>query len=232
MSKRFYATAAVQDVDDGFAVTLDDRAIKTPAGQPLIVPTRTLADAVAGEWNAQGEEIDPQSMAMMQLCATAIDRVPGVRDGLIDGILRYADTDLLCHRAAHPADLVARQAMHWQPLLDWAADELGARLTMVTGVVAVNQDPAARAALWGHLQNMDDWTLTAMGELVGISGSIVVGLAVFKGHIDAGRAVELCQLDEDHQNELWGTDEDALARRANISADLHTAAQFLHDLTA
>lgn len=227
MTKRFYKEAAVASVDGGFAVELDGRAVKTPAGRALVLPTRLLAEAVAAEWNAQGDDIDPKSMALMPLCGTAIDRVPEVRAGLIEGLLRYAGTDLLCHRAAHPADLAQRQREVWQPLLDWAADTLGARLTPVDGILAVDQDPAAIAAFKVALEGFDDWTLTALGELVGISGSLVVGLAVAKGRLSVAEAYDVCHVDEDHQRELWGEDAEAAKRREGIRADLQAAYTFM-----
>jgi len=227
MSKRFYTEATAAAVDGGFQVELDGRAVKTPAGQALVMPTQALADAVAAEWNEQGDEIDPKSMSLMPLVGTAIDRVPDVRDGLIEGLLRYATTDLLCHRAGHPADLAARQTDVWQPLLDWAADELGARLTPTEGILAVDQDPAALAALHGVLESFDNWTLTALGELVGISGSLVVGLALAKGRLDIEQAYTVCHVDEDHQRELWGEDFEATQRRENVCADLAAAYRFL-----
>ena len=227
MSKRFYEHAAVAAVEGGFQVELDGRAVKTPAGSALIMPTHALAEAVAAEWNAQGDEIKPKSMALMPLVGTAIDRVPDVRDGLIEGLLRYAETDLLCHRATDREDLIERQEKMWQPLLDWAADELGARLEPVHGIIAQDQDPVAIEAFKTALEGFDNWTLTALGELVGISGSLVVGLAVAKGRLDASQAFAVCQVDEDHQREFWGEDFEATARREGIRVDLATAYQFL-----
>lgn len=232
MTKRFYKNAAVQYADGVFAVTLDDRPIKTPAGNAMNLPTNALADAVAGEWNAQGEEIDPKSMPLMQLCGTAIDRVPDVRDGLIDGILRYADTDLLCHRAASPADLAARQVEVWQPLLDWAADTYEANLKSVEGVIPIDQDPHAGDGFAAAMADMDNWELTAVAEMVGISGSIVIGFAMFAGRLDVDEAFAACQVDEDHQIALWGEDWEATQRRANVHAELVTAARFLELLRA
>lgn len=226
MSKRFYKHAAAAPVDGGFSVELDARPIKTPAGRLLVLPTRALADAVAAEWDAQGDDIDPKSMKLMPLCGTALDRVPEVRDGLIEGLLRYATTDLLCHRAAHPADLAKRHVEVWQPLLDWSAETLGARLLPTEGIIAVQQPPEAMAAFKAVLESFDDWTLTALGELVGISGSLVLGLALVKGRVDAAEAFDVCMVDEDHQRELWGDDFEASKRRENVRADLIAAYQF------
>lgn len=227
MTKRFYEQAAAAQVDGGFAVELDGRAVKTPAGQPLVFPSKALADAVACEWNAQGDDIDPKSMSLMPLCGTAIDRVPDVRDGLIEGLLRFADTDLLCHRSTHPEDLAARQVEVWQPLLDWAADDFGGRLKPTQSIIALDQDADAVAAFKAVLDGYDNWTLTALGELVGISGSLVVGLALVRGRLTVDQAFDVCHVDEDHQREMWGEDAEATARRDGIRRDLNTAKQFL-----
>lgn len=227
MTKRFYEQAAAAQVDGGFAVELDGRAVKTPAGQSLVLPSKALADAVAAEWNAQGDDIDPKSMSLMPLCGTAIDRVPDVRDGLIEGLLRFTETDLLCHRSAHPEDLVARQVEVWQPLLEWAADDFGGRLMPTEGIIAIDQDPAAVAAFKVVLEGYDNWVLTALGELVGISGSLVVGLAMARGRLSVDQAYDVCHVDEDHQRELWGEDAEATARLDGIRRDLNTAKLFL-----
>lgn len=227
MTKRFYKDAVARETDGGFGVELDGRAIKTPAGKPLTVPTRALAEAVAAEWAAQGDEIDPNSMALMQLCGTAIDRIPDVRDGLIDGLLRYVDTDLLCYRATSPEDLVKRQAEVWQPLLDWAAETFGAQMKVVSGVIPVTQNDSARQGFAAAMVDMDNWQLTALAEMVGISGSIVVGFAMFAGALDGKQAFAVCHVDEDHQIAMWGEDAEATERRANVLAELKTAVQFL-----
>lgn len=227
MTKRFYKHAAAAPADGGFAVELDGRAVKTPAGNPLVLPTQDLAQAIAQEWDAQGDEVDPKSMTLMPLAGTAIDRIPAVRDGLIEALLKYAETDLLCHRASHPQDLVQRQFETWQPLLDWAADELGACLTATEGILAVKQDAAAVAAFAIILRDQDDWALTALGELVGITGSLVMGVALLMGRIDVETAFAVMHVDDDHQRELWGEDEYANKRRADVRAELDAAYAFL-----
>jgi len=226
MTKRFYKDAAAAEIDGGYCVQLDGKSVKTPQGSLLVMKSEALADAVAEEWNAQGDEINPKTMALTPLVGTAIDRVPGVRDDLIEGLLRYGDTDLLCYRATHPEDLTQRQAQMWQPLLDWAADELGARLTPTEGIVPISQSAEARAAFKAVLDDCDDWTLTALGELVGISGSLVLGLALVRGHINVSQALAVCHVDEDHQNETWGLDHEAKHRRENVAKDITAAYRF------
>ena len=232
MTKRFYKTAAAAKVDGGYAVQLDGKSIKTPLGTLLVMPNEVLAGAVADEWNAQGDEIDPKSMDLTPLAGTAIDRVPGVRDDLIEGLLRYGDTDLLCYRSEHPKDLVQRQDAAWQPLLDWAADTLGARLEPTQGIVPITQAATARAAFKAVLDGYDNWTLAALGELVGISGSLVVGLALVKGHLSVQDALSICHVDEDHQIETWGLDAEAVKRRENVTKDLTAAYRFYELLNA
>ena len=232
MTKRFYENATAAEVDGGYAVQLDGKSIKTPLGTLLVMPTAALADAVADEWNAQGDEINPKSMDLTPLAGTAIDRVPGVRDDLIEGLLRYGDTDLLCYRSEHPKDLVDRQDAAWQPLLDWAADTLGARLEPTQGIVPISQSATARAAFKVVLDGYDNWTLAALGELVGISGSLVVGLALIKGHLSVEDALSICHVDEDHQNETWGLDHEAVQRRENVTKDITAAHRFFALLNA
>lgn len=227
MTKRFYKEAAVTDVNGGFGITLDGRAIKTPAGKSLVVPTKALAEAIAAEWGAQSDEVDPQAMPLMQLAGTAIDRVSGVRDGLIDGLLRYVDTDLLCYRASQPPELVQRQTEVWQPLLDWAEETFGAHLKVVEGVLPVPQDEAAKTGFAAAMSDMDDWRLTALAELVGVTGSIVVGFAMYAGALDGAQGFKVCHLDEDHQIERWGEDAEAMARREHVREELQHAVTFL-----
>lgn len=232
MTKRFYKTAGVSEDAGKFCVTLDGRAIKTPASKPLHVPTRALAEAVAAEWDAQGDDVEPQSMPLMQLCGTAIDRVPAIREALIDGLLRYTDTDLLCYRAGSPKDLAARQAEVWQPLLDWAEETFGAKLKVVEGVIPVAQDENSRTGFGAAMADMNDWQLTALAEMVGVSGSIVVGFAMYAGALDGDQAFSVCHVDEDHQIAQWGEDAEATERRANVRAELRTAVQFFELLSA
>ncbi len=232
MSKRFYESAIPRKTGGEYAIELDGRPVKTPAGKAFKLPTLALAEAIAEEWNAQGDAIDPHSMPLMRFCGTAIDRAPEVRDDMIEGLLRYGQTDLLCYRAADPKDLARKQDEAWQPLLDWAADEWGARLTSTQGVVPVSQDAAAHGAFKVVLEDIDNWTLVGLGELVGITGSLVVGLAVLKGRLDADLAFAVCHVDEDHQSALWGEDDQARQRREQVRIELHNAARYVALLKA
>lgn len=226
--KRFYKDAAVHDAGaGGFAVQLDGKGIKTPGARPLMVPARSLAEAIAEEWREQGEHVQPSTMPMTQLASTCLDRVGPERAHIVQQLMNYVGTDLLCYRAAGPADLVARQTAAWQPVLDWAAQTLDAPLVTTTGLTAVEQPAPSVAALRRHIEALDDWRLTALQSATAAMGSALLGLALEAGHLDAEAAYEASQLDETYQIEQWGEDWEAADRRALLNGDIRAAALFL-----
>ena len=225
--KRFYKDAGVTAAGGGYGVTLDGRAIRTPARLNLTLPTRPLADAVAGEWIAQGDEVEPETMPMMRLASTAIDRVAPQRNGVIDEIAGYARTDLLCYRADTPESLVARQAAIWQPLLDWAALELDAALAVTSGVIPIDQPEDAVAALRSAVAENDEFALAGLHGLTTVTGSLVVALAVRDGRVTVEDACAASFLDEEWQAEVWGRDLEAEARRARLREDIGAVGRFL-----
>ncbi|MFM2356777.1 MAG: hypothetical protein RLZZ528_2513 [Pseudomonadota bacterium] len=207
--KRFWTTARVEDADGGFAVALDTRRIRTPAKQALILPTRAMALAVAAEWDAQQGKVDPATMPVTRAANAALDKVATQFDEVAGLVAAYGGTDLLCYRAEGPEGLIRRQAEGWDPMLDWAAQALGARLHPTTGIVHRAQDTAALAALDRAVRSLSIWGLTALHDLVGISGSLVLGLAALSDAHDPESLWRLSRIDEDWQAELWGIDEDA-----------------------
>lgn len=217
--KRFYKTVATQVQADGWSVTLDGRPVRTPAGGALALPTETLAAAVAAEWQAQEAEIRPRTMPITQLAATALDRVSVSREACLDEIARFAGTDLLCYRAETPVALVARQQALWQPLVDWALGRYGADLTVVAGLMPVEQPAEAVARLRGAAARLDDLGLTVLLSLTAAAGSVVIALALVEGRITAEEAYAVSQLDETFQIEQWGEDDEARARRAALRED-------------
>lgn len=224
--KRFYKQAACAQTEDGFAIQLDGKGIKTPLGKKLAVPSRALADAIAAEWQEQGETIRPDSMAMTQLASTALDRVGPERATITKQMLNFAGTDLLCYRADAPSDLVERQARQWQPILDWAAKDLGAPLTATCGVIAIAQPDKAIAALEAKLESYDVWVLTAAQAMTAAMGSLILALAITEGRLSADAAFGLSQLDETYQIEHWGEDAEAAERRTLLERDILSAARF------
>jgi len=228
-AKRFYVKTGVEAADGGaFRVTLDGRTVKTPGGAALVVATKGLAAAVADEWAGQDETIKPDTMPLTGLVCAAIDRRTGPgRGAVIREVLRYGETDLLCYRAREPDDLIACQRAQWQPLLDWAAEALGARLAVTEGVVPVSQPPDAAAALERAVEALDDLTLSALVAATRASGSLVVGLALVMGRVDAETASRAAELDQAWQNEKWGEDSEALARRRALAAELRAVERLL-----
>jgi chaperone required for assembly of F1-ATPase len=225
--KRFYQQASAAPVAGGHGVELDGRPVRTPGKALLMVPSAALAEALAAEWAAQEEVVKPESMALTSLACTAIDRVAPRRDDMAGEVADYGRTDALCYRVDRPPDLVARQDATWQPLLDWAALALDARLTATTGILLVDQPESALAALGRAVEAHDDLELAALASAVKASGSLVVALALSHGRIDPEGAFQAAELHESHQIELWGDDSEAERRRASVRVDLDAAGQFL-----
>jgi len=220
--KRFWTEVSVQEDDDGYAVALDGRRIKTPAKAPLILPGRAMAEAVAGEWAAQDGEVDPLSMPFTRSANAAIDKVRAQHAEVADMLADYGDSDLLCYRAESPQALVERQAETWDPALDWAERALGARLEPRRGVIHQPQAPEALARLRAQVHALDAFRLAAFHDLVSLSGSLVLGFAAAKGWRDADALWEISRLDERWQEEHWGSDDEATASEA------HKRAAFVH----
>ncbi len=223
--KRVYEQAGTAEVAGGFEVRLDGRTVRTPGRAALVVPSAALAEAVAAEWRAQEETVRPDTMPMMSLACTAIDRTGPQRAEIVTEILRFAETDVLCHRAETPPGLVRRQSEIWQPLLDWAAQELEAPLRSTSGILAVEQPPESLAALRCAVEALDDLALTALSLAVAAAGSLVIGLALLRGRLDPEGAFAAAELDASYQIELWGEDPEATRRRAVCRADLEAAAR-------
>ena len=225
--KRFWSEVSVETGADGFAIRLDRRVLRTPAKAPCLLPTRALARAVAAEWAAVEGAVDPAAMALTRAANSAIDRVTPERAAVAALIAGYGEADLICYRAPHPQALARRQAEAWDPLLAWAADALGARLVSVEGVVHVAQSPDSLARLGAAVRAHGPWELTALHDLVSISGSLVLGLAVSHGRLDAATAWPLSRIDEDWQIEEWGADDEAAALAERRRLDFTNAARLL-----
>lgn len=224
--KRFWKAAEVGATEGGWTVTLDGRAIKTPAKAALVLPSAGLAREVAAEWQAQGDRIDPGTMPFTRMANSAIDKVTPQRAAVAEMLAAYGDSDLLCYRAAAPEELVARQAEAWDPLLLWAEETFGARLEPRTGVMHAPQDPAALARLAAPVQAMPPFALAAFHDLVAISGSLVLALAVIQGARSPEEGWALSRLDEAWQEEQWGEDEEAAEVAARKAGEFRHAAHF------
>ncbi len=227
--KKFYKSATVEARAGGFAVLLDGKPIRTPAGRPLLAPTRALAERVAGEWMGQGDRVRPGTMPLTQLLNTALDRMGEgkTRDDAVAEIAGYAATDLVCFRAAYPPALAERQRAAWQPLLAWLAETYGATLATTETLAPPAQPPEALARIRSAVDGRDALRLAALQLAAGALGSVVIALALSEGRIDAAAAFHAAHLDDLHQIEHWGEDAEALARLEGIRADVGVAAEFI-----
>ena len=225
--RRFYRDAASEATDGGHLVTLDERTVRTPDRAILKLPTVALAQAVADEWAAQGEKIDPAAMPLTKLANTAIDRVTGREPDIALDVISFAKTDLVCYRAEAPAELVRRQSAGWDPVLDWAAERYGARLAVTTGVVPVTQSDAVIALLFDPVLGEEAFALTALHVAASVMGSLVLALGLRNGRLGAKEAFGLCEIDEAFQAEQWGWDAEAARRRELRRQELADAARFL-----
>jgi chaperone required for assembly of F1-ATPase len=225
-AKRFWKNATVEPSDVGFAVHLDGRSVRTPAKAPLDLPTRAMAEAVAAEWQAQRDEVDPGTMPVTRSANAAIDKVAPQFEEVAAMIAAYGDSDLVCYRAIHPEGLVARQAQAWDPLVDWSARHLGAPLRLVSGVMHAPQPATALEALGGRVGAMSPFELAALHDLVSLSGSLVIGLAVFERFALPEELWALSRIDESWQIEEWGEDEEAMAAAETKRQAFLAAARF------
>lgn len=229
--RRFYKTVAVIQGVDGWNVTLDGKLLRSPAKKDFNLPTASLAQAIAAEWDAQTEHVRPLAMPLMQLAATAIDRVAGDRARIVSELVGYAGTDLVCYRASEPPSLVEREAHAWDPLLAWLRRRYDVSLVTTSGIVAVPQPPATMEALTKVIDGHDDFALAALATLILTAGSLVIGLAVAEGEITAEQGAHAAQLDELYQTERWGEDKEAVDRRVAQLAEMVAARRFLDLLT-
>jgi len=225
--RRFWTEARAEAVEGGHTVRLDGRPVKTPAKAPLVLPSRALAEAVAAEWDAQQEVVDPRRMPVTRSANAALDKVTPQFDEVADLIAAYGDSDLLCYRATDPAELVARQADAWDPWLSWAREHYGARLSATAGVIHVAQPADSLERLAAGIRSLSAFELTALHDLVSLSGSLVLGLAVAEAALDPERGWRLSRIDEDWQIEQWGVDEDAAEAAEAKRAEFLHAHRFL-----
>ena len=225
--KRFWKNASITRAEQGFGVQLDARPLRTPARALLIVPRETLAQAIAAEWNAVGEDVDPRLLPLTGLANAAIDRMTPELANYHAALARYGDSDVVAYRADHPDALVARQAAQWDPVVDWAAEQYGARLTILQGIMHQPQPAAALARLEQRVARCDAFETAALHQLVTLTGSLLLGLMLAEGAITPEAAWAAGQLDELWQEEQWGADALAVAARAEKRAAFDAAWHYL-----
>ena len=229
--KRFYSHAGVAETPLGFAITLDDKPVRTPSGRALVAPTREIADAMAAEWEAQQEIINPLSMPFTRFANSVVDAVVDRVEAVADDIAKYLGSDLLFYRAGHPEALVAREAASWDPVLFWAADRLGAHFILAEGIVHVRQPDTAISAARATLPD-DPWSIAALHVVTTLTGSALLALALLHGVLDSGQVWSAAHVDEDWNIEQWGVDAEVAARRAARLVDFEAAASILKSRNA
>lgn len=227
LPKRFYKDVTVADEGGQAAILLDGRPVRTPGKASLAVPVAALAEAIAEEWRAQGEEIDPRTMPLTKLANSAIDGVVGKEGPVVDDILAHAGSDLLCYRASGPEGLLALQAEHWDPVLAWAAGALSAPLSLAEGVMHVSQPEASIAALRAEIEGLDAFRLAALHVMTALTGSALLPLAVARHQLTPDQAWTAAHVDEDWEIGQWGEDAEAKVRRENRKRDFDAAARVL-----
>lgn len=229
LHRRFYSKVGTARCAEGFAVLLDDKPVRTPARRILAAPTAALAEAIAAEWDAQGDVIDPAKMPLTRLANVVIDGVSARPGPVAEEIQKYLATDLVCYRADAPQGLIERQARHWDPIVAWARDALGAHFALGEGVIHVAQPDAALAAAAAAIP-ADPWRLGAVHAATTLTGSALIALALSRERLTAEEAWQAAHVDEDWNMAQWGRDEIALARRAFRFTELQAAATVLRSL--
>lgn len=228
LPKRFYKDATIGKVDGGFAILLDGRAAKTPARKPLALPDAALAEAVAAEWNAIEGQIDPALLPLTRLANLAIDAVAGAPQPVIEEIVQYAGSDLVFYRADAPPGLVDLQNERWNPVLDWAAADLGVRFVLAEGLMHVRQpDPSLAAVREAAGQLAQPFALTATASATNIGGSALIALALARGALSGDEAWNAAHVDEQWNISQWGEDEEARRRLASRHLEFTAAAKML-----
>jgi len=226
-AKRFWQEATVEEAEGGWQVLLDGRPVRTPLKSAMVLPTREMAVAVAAEWAAQEDVINPLAMPVTRSANAAIDKVAAQHAEVVAMLAAYAETDLLCHRADAPQRLVDQQNKGWNPILSWAEATYSAPLVVVSGILPAVQPPASLAAYADAVAAFQPFSLTALHDLITLSGSLVLGLSVANGQVAPITAWKLSRIDEDWQIAQWGEDEEATeAVEIKRAAFLH-AASFL-----
>ena len=226
LRNRFYTATGTAEVPGGFAVTLDGRQVRTPAGRVLAAPKAAIAEALRKEWDAQQPVVDPAKMPLTRLANSVIDGVADRPEETVDDIVKYLGSDLLFYRADGPERLIAKQAAEWDPIIRWAASELGARFVLAEGIVHTRQPDHAIDAARKAIPS-DAWSLGALHSVMTLTGSALLALAMKHGFVDAATVWRAAHVDEDWNFETWGFDDMAMARRAAREVEFNIAALVL-----
>lgn len=228
LPKRFFKNASARPVEEGgYQVLLDERAVKTPKREFLVVPTLAYAEAIAAEWDALGDTIDPARLAFTKLANTTIDGVkPRLRD-VHDDILRFIGNDLLLYRAERPEGLVAQQNAAWDPVLNWFHETYDAKFKLTAGVMPIEQSPLAVAKAASAVADFDAFALAPLHVMTTLTGSALLAIAHARDVLSLEAAWAAAHVDEDWQIARWGEDAEAAVRRDQRLREMETASRAL-----
>ena len=224
--KRFWKSATVAKIDGGYTILLDQRQVKTPGKNLLVVPTEAMARAIAAEWDAQTGPIRPETMPFTRAANSALEKVAPQFDEVVALLAAYGESDLLCYRAPGPQELIALQAQAWDPLLQWAAETLNAPLTATHGVVHIDQPEPTTRRLRARTAAHSNFQIAAFHDLVSLSGSLILAFAVTHDRLSPEQAWAISRIDETYQISLWGEDDEAAALAESKRLAFHQAAGF------
>jgi chaperone required for assembly of F1-ATPase len=224
---RFYRDVSLLSGARGYGVFLDGKPLKTGAGAVVELPTEALAEAIAHEWRDQGRSVRSETMILTKLANTTLDRVAAIRPLVIEQILAFGRTDLVCYRADEPAELIRCQASAWDPLLEWLRRRHGVELQTVSGLTYVEQKHDALRALEAAVAGRDDFVLTALHAAATLCGSLTIALGLLDGRLDAGEAMAAAELDENYQAQRWGKDREIAVKSAAKSRELIEISRFI-----
>lgn len=225
--KRFYQDVTIEEGPEGYAILLDARPVKTPARKDLVIPNKALAKQVEAEWEAQTGKVNPASMPMTKRVNTALDRVQDREQEVVEEIVSFAGSDLLCYRADHPEALVAKQKEHWDPVLGWVRETCNAQFEVQTGIVPVSQPEKSLERIVKAIGVFDHFVLTPIHTVTTLTGSALLALALVERHLDPEAVWSAAHVDEDWQISQWGEDAEAKARRAMRRAEFDADVRFL-----
>jgi chaperone required for assembly of F1-ATPase len=223
---KFYEVVALDAVKEGHVILLDGKVIQTPAGNELLVPSLPLAKKIAAEWEAQDDKVIPDTLPLTKLANTAIDGVVGREREVIEDIVSFASSDLICYRAEEPQELVMKQIAQWDPVLEWVAQGLGATFNTTFGVMHIQQPEESLQRIRSTIAEFDAFSLTPMHSMATLMGSTLLMLALLAGRIDLQSAWQSAHLDEDWQISKWGWDEETKARRESRWWEMDAASRF------
>jgi chaperone required for assembly of F1-ATPase len=226
-AKRFWKTASVKADDQGYVISLDGHRVKTPGGSPFLAVSEKLAHVIKDEWDSQIEEINPETMPMYKFAVTAIDRVATKRDSIIDELVSYGGSDLICYREDRDRKLAEHQRQVWQPYVDWAEATYGISLKIFSGIMPGDQPGPTKQKLRHQVDMFDNFSLPGLHTLVTVSGSLILGLAASKDQSPLEKIITAAFLDDLWQQDKWGYDEEADRRLANYRQQLEDAHRYL-----